>query len=164
MIARLLPFALPLLGLAAGVGAGFALRPDPPAPPAENTAEPAEALVPAAEPLPETPEVPPEYARMNNQFVVPVLEEGRVAAMVILSLSIEIPPGGAEDVYAREPKLRDSFLQVLFDHANSGGFRGAFTDGSNMVLLRRALLESARGVLGPVARDVLITDIVRQDS
>ena len=79
-------------------------------------------------------------------------------------MSIEIPAGGAEEVYAREPKLRDSFLQVLFDHANAGGFRGSFTDGSNMVLLRRALLESARAVLGQTARDVLITDIVRQDS
>jgi hypothetical protein len=163
MILRLLPFVLPLVGLAGGMGAGFALRPEAPEPVPE-TAEPAEALVPSSGPAETALAEPPEYARMNNQFVVPVLEGGRVAAMVILSLSIEIPPGGAEDVYAREPKLRDSFLRVLFDHANAGGFRGAFTDGSNMVLLRRALLESARAVLGPVARDVLITDIVRQDS
>ncbi|OYU17390.1 MAG: flagellar basal body-associated protein FliL [Rhodobacteraceae bacterium PARR1] len=169
MIARVIPLILPLIGLGAGVGAGFALRPDAPAAASSET---------AAETAPDTgaeltgappekaadPENPPEYAKMNNQFVVPVLEGGRVVSMVILSLSIEIPAGGAEGVYAREPKLRDSFLQVLFDHANAGGFRGSFTDGSNMVLLRRALLESARAVLGDAARDVLITDIVRQDS
>jgi flagellar protein FliL len=169
MIARLLPLILPLIGLGAGVGAGFALRPDPPIQAATDAAETAEETAAEATDAPAEPatpdsETPPEYARMNNQFVVPVLEGGRVVSMVILSLSIEIPPGGAEDVYAREPKLRDSFLQVLFDHANAGGFRGSFTDGSNMILLRRALLESARTVLGATARDVLITDIVRQDS
>lgn len=163
MIARLIPLILPLIGLGAGVGAGFVLRPDVPAP--EAAPETAgDATYTPAEPAAADAETPPEYAKMNNQFVVPVLEGGRVVSMVILSLSIEIPPGGAVDVYAREPKLRDSFLQVLFDHANAGGFRGSFTDGSNMILLRRALLESARIVLGQTARDVLITDIVRQDS
>lgn len=169
MIARLIPLILPLVGLGAGVGAGFALRPDAPAeiasdPVASTDETAAKATDAPAEPAAADAETPPEYAKMNNQFVVPVLEDGRVVSMVILSLSIEIPPGGAEDVYAREPKLRDSFLQVLFDHANAGGFRGSFTDGSNMILLRRALLESARAVLGETARDVLITDIVRQDS
>lgn len=164
MIARLIPLILPLIGLGAGVGAGFVLRPD--AVVALDAAETPDetAIETTVAPAVADGETPPEYAKMNNQFVVPVLEGGRVVSMVILSLSIEIPPGGAEGVYAREPKLRDSFLQVLFDHANAGGFRGSFTDGSNMILLRRALLESARVVLGEAARDVLITDIVRQDS
>ena len=106
----------------------------------------------------------PVQRHEGDTLVVPVLEDGRVVSMVILSLSIEIPPGAAEQVYAREPKLRDVFLQVLFDHANAGGFRGSFTDGANMVILRRALHEAARTVLGESALDVLITEIVRQDS
>lgn len=165
MIARLLPFLLPVIGLGAGVGAGFALRP---APPAEATSEePApEAAIAAegGEAAPADPAEVPEYAKLNNQFVIPVMKGGRVVSMVVLSLSIEIPPGAAEAVYAREPKLRDSFLRVLFDHANAGGFDGSFTEGDTMVLLRRALQEAARVVLGDTARDVLITDIVRQDS
>lgn len=57
------------------------------------------------------------------------------------------------------------FLRVLFDHANAGGFRGTFTDGSTLVALRRALLEAARSAMGAEGvLDVLITDIVRQDS
>lgn len=165
MLARLLPLLLPLLGLAAGVGAGVMLRP-PPEPAEASTATGEEGAEHAAETAEAEgePATPPEYAKMANQFVVPVLEDGRVVSMVILSLSIEIPPGTAEQVYAREPKLRDVFLQVLFDHANAGGFRGSFTDGANMVILRRALHEAARTVLGDVARDVLITEIVRQDS
>ena len=56
--------------------------------------------------------------------------------MVVLSLSLEVEAGNTEAVYAREPKLRDVFLQVLFDHANSAAFSGSFTDGSNLILLR----------------------------
>jgi hypothetical protein len=55
-------------------------------------------------------------------------------------------------------------LQMLFDHANSGGFRGSFTDGSNLVILREALLEVAKRTLGEMVSDVLIVDIMRQDS
>ncbi|NUB44609.1 flagellar basal body-associated FliL family protein [Fertoebacter nigrum] len=148
---KILPLLLALLGLAAGGGAGFALRPAPSsdAPPPEAKAE---------------TQAPPDYVKLNNQFVVPVVEDGRVAALVILALSLEVTQGNSEAVYLREPKLRDGMLQVLFDHANAGGFRGAFTDGSNLVLLRKALLETAKQVLGDMVSDVLIVDIMRQDS
>jgi flagellar protein FliL len=148
---KLLPVLLALIGLGAGAGAGIALRPAPPEMTETRTVAPAE------------PVTPPEYVRLSNQFVVPVVEGGRVAAMVILSLSLEVLPGSTEGVFAREPKLRDAFLQVLFDHANAGGFRGSFTDGSNLVILRQALREAAARVLGDMVTDVLIADIVRQD-
>lgn len=152
---RLLPLLLALIGLLAGGGAGFLLRPVPEAgtpPPARETPEAA------------GDQILPEYVRMNNQFIVPVVESGRIASVVILSLSIEVAPGGTETVYAREPKIRDAFLSVLFDHANAGGFRGAFTDAANLVFLRRALTEAAQTIIGPAVSDVLITDIARQDS
>ena len=96
--------------------------------------------------------------------VIPVMQGGKVAAMVVLALSLEVSTGSTEAVYAREPKLRDQFLQVLFDHANTGGFAGSFTDASNLILLRKALLEAAQAVLGQeLVRDVLISDIARQD-
>jgi polyisoprenoid-binding protein YceI len=101
---------------------------------------------------------------MNNQFVVPVVEQGRVDAMVVLAISLEVEAGNTETVYQLEPKLRDAFLQVMFDHANVGGFSGTFTDGSNLIVLRTNLKEAAAMILGTVVRDVLITDIARQDS
>jgi flagellar FliL protein len=101
---------------------------------------------------------------LNNQFIVPIVEDGRVASLVILSLSLEVETGTMETVYQKEPKLRDVFLQVMFDHANSGGFRGSFTDSANLRLLRKALVEAARSVLGADLKDVLIADINRQDS
>lgn len=174
MLRKVLPLLLALVGLGGGIAAGLALRPVPetkdhagessgPTPAGEHgdtVAESTETSGHDGEPE----EGAPEYVKMNNQFVVPVVEKGRVAAMVVLSLSLDVAPGSTEAVYQREPKLRDVFLQVLFDHANTGGFAGSFTDGSNLIVLRTSLKEAAVLVLGSVVNDVLITDIARQDS
>jgi flagellar protein FliL len=188
---KLLPILIALVGTVGGAGAGFVLRP---APMAEDHAEPAampegtEGAHPETDAAEHAPDdhaaapadahsdappdaghgeegaIVPDYVKLSNQFVVPVVEDGRVAAMVILSLTLEVPTGTSESVYAREPKLRDGFLQVLFDHANAGGFRGTFTDGANLVILRSALREVAQKIMAGAVSDVLIADIVRQDS
>jgi hypothetical protein len=84
--------------------------------------------------------------------------------MVVLSLSVEIATGQATTVESVQPRLRDSFLAVMFRHANSGGFDGSFTAGQKMQDLKSALLVVAREIMPttPVT-EVLITDIVRQD-
>ena len=150
---KLFPILLAMLGLGAGVGAGVFLRPAPMVE-ADTAAMPDDA----------EPEVPPEYVKLSNQFVIPVLEDGRIASMVILSINLEVTAGSTEAVFAKEPRLRDGFLQTLFDHANAGGFRGSFTDGANMVNLRTALMEVATATLGDMVKDVLIVDIGRQDT
>jgi hypothetical protein len=80
-----------------------------------------------------------------------------------MSLSIELEAGNSELIYRREPKLRDAFLQVLFDYANMGGFRGEFTNTGKLDVLKSGLLEVAQGVVGKVVTGVLITDLARQD-
>ncbi len=180
MIRKLLPILLALVGLGGGVGAGLFLRPaaeagDPAmAGDSEHAEEEPAADNGHADPAAEEgsdetadaghEESGPEYVKMNNQFVVPVVIDGRVDALVVLSLSLEVEAGNTEAVYLREPKLRDTFLQVMFDHANVGGFSGSFTDGSNLIVLRTSLKEAAAMIMGTVVRDVLITDIARQDS
>jgi len=144
----ILPVVLGLIGLAGGAGAGFFLRADTPA---------------TAENEPEEPTVPPEYAKLNNQFVIPVMEDGAVISLVVLSLSLEVTSGSTTAVFEHEPKLRDVFLQVMFSHANAGGFQGSFTDAANLQPLRIALFEAASAVLPGIVTDVLIGDIVRQD-
>jgi hypothetical protein len=170
VIKKILPLLLALIGLGAGIGGGLMLRPapqevveinpcgdvsaanaahDPHAAPDEHGEDPEHAAF--------------EYVKLNNQFVIPDLENGRVVSMVVLSLSLEARTGSRESIYAREPKLRDVFLQVMFDHANTGGFKGDFTDSVTMNALRHALLEAAQTTLGPEINDVLVIDIVRQD-
>lgn len=165
MIRKFFPVALALAGLGGGVAAGLFLRPEHvPTDSTIGARDPDTALEEASVVTAPEDAVEPEYVRLSNQFIVPVVEQGRVSAMVVLSLSLEVATGSTETVYDREPKLRDVFLQVLFDHANVGGFSGSFTDGSNLIVLRNSLKEAASLVLGTIVKDVLITDIARQDS
>ncbi|PZX15078.1 hypothetical protein LX81_02667 [Palleronia aestuarii] len=104
-----------------------------------------------------------EFVAMPNQFVVPVIADDAVGALVVASLSLEVDALTTDEANRREPKLRDGFLRILMDHANNGGFDGAFTSNGAMDNIRRALVESGRQVLGPSLRDVLILDLNRQD-
>lgn len=156
-MAKLLPIIFLIVGAAIGGGAGMFLKPEPP----DCEVEPCEEKM--AEMEPEEPEVEPNYLAMKSQFVVPVIQDELVKSLVVMSISLEIGPESTEYVFSREPKLRDNFLRVLFDHAHVGGFDGAFTESGRLSKLRIALLESAQSVVGKEVSDILITDIVRQE-
>ena len=172
---KLLPLILLLVGAGAGVGAGIMLRPDA----APETADLADGTTSDSAPAVEgahddtghnekeselDAEMASEFVKFNNQFVVPIVSGEKVTALVVLALSVEVPEGQTDTVYLREPKLRDSFLQVLFDHANMGGFEGNFTNAQVLSRLRTALREVAQKDLGKsVIKDVLIIEIARQD-
>lgn len=150
-----LPLVLGLAGMGAGVGAAF-LSPNSVSDPPEEAAKP------EAKQAPEDAQSF-EYVRLTNQFVVPIVDANAVVSMVVLSLSLEVRPGVDQQIYALEPKLRDSFIRVLFDHANMGGFGANFTDVEMLNLLRGNLRDVAYRELGDVLNDVLIVDIARQD-
>jgi len=165
---KLVPILIALMGLGAGLGAGYALRPAPEAstdeahgtPPAVECPAPV-GNTPAAELR--NPDSLPAYVKLANQFVVPLMGPDNVHATVILTLSLEVPQGSQEAIYNIEPKLRDAFLRVLFDHANAGGFDGNFLNSSGIDNLRTALLEAAVKAVGPTVQDVLIVDLVKQE-
>jgi flagellar basal body-associated protein FliL len=151
-----------LLSLGGGAAAGWFLHPKP------VPEEMASCEAPPCEPMAEAynepdPDISYEYVRLSGQFVVPVLDTERVRALVVLSLTLESKPGLESTIEDKEPKLRDALLQVLFNHAQTGGFDGAFTTGQAMRDLRAALTAAARGVVGPDAHGVLVTDVVKQD-
>ncbi|MGH1453197.1 MAG: flagellar basal body-associated FliL family protein [Paracoccaceae bacterium] len=161
---KLLPIILALIGIGAGVGAGIMLKPEH----SEMVdGDPCGNMVPAEEhhasSEAEEDVTEKEYVKLNNQFVVPIVANDRVASMVVLTLSLEVSTGDTTLIYAKEPKLRDAFLQVLFDHANMGGFKGSFTNSNNMDILRGSLMDIATKVMGDLVTDVLIVDIARQD-
>jgi hypothetical protein len=104
------------------------------------------------------------YVPIEKPFIVPVFAKEKITAMVVLSLSVETDEKQSELVAAMQPRLRDRFLQVMFRHANSGGFDGSFTEGRRMDDLRSGLLSAAREVMADAfVGDVLITEIARQD-
>jgi len=166
---KLLPVLLLLLGLGAGGGVGWFLQPHAeaampdadhaaaaPPPTAQSDATSASHYAPAPENT--------ETVRLPNQFVVPLITEGRVRALVVIGLTLEFEAGHAFSMPDHEPRLRAVFLQLLFDHANLGGFDGVFTSGEALLSLRRTLREAARAELGPALNDILITELVRQES
>ena len=170
---KLLPIVFLLLGLAAGGAAGWFLQPHP-EPDSHAAQTPAEGHAATAAdgahdgaaatghyaPAPENTET----IRMPNQFVVPLIDEGRVRAMVVIGLALELEAGHDYSLTQNEPRLRAVFLQLLFDHANLGGFEGMFTSGEALLGLRRTLREAARAEIGPHLHDVLITELLRQES
>jgi hypothetical protein len=185
---KILPLVLLLIGAGAGVGAGILLRPDPTVEEVDTTDHGEKKIAKKEHATNDEDHGEDkshgddgshgeekgddhggddggyEYAKLNNQFVVPIVAGEKVVALIVLALSIEVPNGRSETVYKREPKLRDSFLQVLFDHANVGGFEGNFTDAEVLGRLRESLYEVAQKDLGEdVALDVLIEEIARQD-
>ncbi|MCC0062960.1 MAG: flagellar basal body-associated FliL family protein [Defluviimonas sp.] len=175
LLPLLLPLLLALIGAGAGAGAGrfFAAKESPPETAAAGAAaesshgteaDPAEKAADAHGGGAGPEEGAHEFVKLNNQFVVPIVHSDEVTSLAILSISLEVEAGMSETVFAREPKLRDEFLQVLFEHANAGGFEGNFTSTGRVDALRTALLEAAQAALGKGVSQVLIVDFVRQDS
>ena len=162
MFKKILPLVLLLVGVGAGVGTGVFLRPEVEMPMVADETVPEKVTI-QKDKTPSAPELAREYVKVNNQFVVPVVKGDSVQALVVMSLSLEVPAGQKDAIYSREPKLRDSFLQVMFDHANLGGFDGAFTNANNLDVLRNALREVAQKDMGEQISDVLIVEIARQD-
>lgn len=162
----LIPLVCLVLGVGGGVGAGIFLLPDPePEPAIASTDESTDSV---EEPAVESPadvslEVSGvEYIDLTNQFIVPLLIDGKVSAIVVLAIGLEVVEGTMQEVMLGEPKLRAAFLQTLFNHANNGGFDGNFTAFSTMQTLRRELLLVAQSISGVRISDVLILDVVRQ--
>lgn len=178
MMGKILPLLMALVGTGAGVGAGLVLKPEgsdvktevaaseeeikskdksDPDEKHENKAKASD----KGEKTDKDAEL--EYVKLNNQFLVPVVVDELIDSLVVMNLSVEIKAGQGEVIYSREPKLRDALLQVLFDHANIGGFQGEFTNAKNLDALRRALTEVAQSIAGDSVNGILITDIARQD-
>lgn len=168
---KLIPLFLPVVGIGAGISAGLFLQDKAHDSAAHQTVAVEQPDTNTGTHTDDTHDTgdhdekigAPQYVKLNNQFIVPVIEQDEVTSIVVLSLSLEISSGDSDTIYAKEPKLRDGFLQVLFDHANMGGFTGAFTNSSKMATLRRSLLSVARKAAGDGVTDVLITDLARQN-
>jgi len=176
----LIPLVMLLLGVGGGVGAAIMLAPAPVEDEVEvgaedQAGEDAEGEAPAEDDAADetdddqiTDEVDPdkgavEFLDLSNQFIIPIVVDGRVAGIVVMSISLEVTEGTIAAVNLLEPKIRDTFLQVLFNHANNGGFSGNFTDFRYLQSLKDELLRNARLVTSGNVTDVLILDLVRQD-
>ncbi|MCR9109162.1 flagellar basal body-associated FliL family protein [Marivita sp. XM-24bin2] len=161
MLKILMPFLGLALGLAGGGTAAYFFVP------AEENTEDETTATHKADPavateLPDTPDQL-EIVKLPSQFVVPVILDNRVRAMVILTVALEVETGQGDHVRAMEPKLRDVFLGELFSLAALDGFRDELISRKTLELVKRALTERSKHVLGLQFVNVLVTDMARQD-
>ena len=82
MKAAIVPILLSLVGLGVGGGVGFVLH-TPEAPDPELVAQALEQKEPDED-------TASDFVKLNNQFVVPVVKGGRVAALVVTSLQLQV--------------------------------------------------------------------------
>ena len=165
MLKKIIPVLALFLGLAGGGTAALMLAPSQ----NENTApEEAGDTGTSADAITEAGknDAPSslEIVKLPSQFVIPVIVDNRVRAMVILTVALEVALGQGDHVRALEPKLRDEFLAELFSLAALDGFKDDLISRKTLELVKRALSERSKDVLGLKDVTVLITDMARQDT
>jgi len=104
-----------------------------------------------------------EYLSFKRQFVVPVMTHGKIEALVIMNLSLELKPGERDNAYNLEPRFRDAITRELLDMSNTGVFGANLTSAENYETLRSTLLTATKVILPDGIQDILILDIARQE-
>lgn len=97
-----------------------------------------------------------------SQFFVPLMRNGDMGAVMILTLTIETPGADLQAMEQQEHRLRDALLRELLIHANTGGFDGNFTSEARLAPLRERLQKAAQASTDLTVKAVLIEDIARQ--
>ena len=103
------------------------------------------------------------YLKFKRQFVVPVMTRGKIDALVIMNLNLELTPDAPDNAYTLEPKLRDAITRELLTLSNDGVFGANLTSAESYENVRRTLLTAAKTVLPDGIQDILILDIARQE-
>jgi len=172
MLARLLPVLILPAAVLGGAVAGDWLRGGqaPAAPAAAGDAAEGIAYAPAPagsasgnHAAADGPSGDSAYLKFPQQFFVPIVRGGKLDAVMILDIALEVPGDTSESVFRQESRLRDALLRALLIHANSGGFDGNFTADAHVELLREKLLTAAQAASGQAIGRVLIGDITRQE-
>ena len=177
---KILILLIPLIALAGGIAAGAILRPAADATEAPEAGAPEEAAPEAAgehaaaaqAPAPSGHGAPAAHGggeasgtawfTFPSQFFVPLMRNGDMGAMIIVTLSLETQAAQIEAMNQQQHRLRDALLREMMIHANTGGFDGNFTTEPAQRVLRERLLKAVRAATGLPIEAVLIESIARQ--
>ncbi|MGF1500249.1 MAG: flagellar basal body-associated FliL family protein [Paracoccaceae bacterium] len=103
------------------------------------------------------------YFTIDDQIIVPIVDDGKTKALMLFELALEIPDWDPAFIRAQEPKLRDSFLRELLFISHTGAFSKKYTNERVIEKVKRKLLAAARYHLGRDVKEILILDFLRQD-
>lgn len=103
------------------------------------------------------------YYKFSREFVVPLLENGRVSSLVILNINLEIDESVSAKMFSMEPVVRDNIMTTLVSLANDGKTFQTLSDIESYESMRALVLMNLKKVVPSGVRNVLILDMARQD-
>jgi hypothetical protein len=103
------------------------------------------------------------FIDMERKFVVPLVRGNRVRSLVVVDLRLEVRSAAETRAQELKPKIRDLFLDTLYEMAVAGAFDGDLYSNNVQGEMRARLLEDAMQVLQDDATAILIGELLRQD-
>lgn len=103
------------------------------------------------------------YFKFSREFVVPIMSDGSVRALVILHIQLEVDSEIASSLFSMEPKLRDNIMATLIEISHDGKLFDNLTDPEAYESIRALVLEGLREVKSEGIENILIVDLARQD-
>jgi flagellar protein FliL len=103
------------------------------------------------------------YDKFSREFVVPMIEDDRVQSLVILNLNLEVDTDISQELFSKEPVLRDNIMTTLVKLSSGGRTLNSITDVDNYETLRAMILTNLQNEIPEGIRNVLILDMARQD-
>lgn len=103
------------------------------------------------------------YYKFSREFVVPLMNNGRVKSLVIININLEADASISDDLFAMEPKLRDNIMATLIALSNDGVTLEEITDVNSYETIRTMILLNLEKVVSSGIRNVLILDMAKQD-
>lgn len=103
------------------------------------------------------------YYKFSREFVVPLIENGRVSSLIILNINLEIDASASGQLFSMEPALRDNIMTTLISLANDGRTFQTLSNIESYESMRALVLMNLRKSVPSGIRNVLILDMARQD-
>lgn len=104
------------------------------------------------------------YFKFSREFVVPIIQNERVASLVILNINIESDAATSDKLFSQEPVIRDVVMTTLIEISGDGRTFQSMTTIENYETLRSLILGALQKKFPDMGiKSVLILDIARQD-
>ena len=103
------------------------------------------------------------YHKFSREFVVPMIENGKVVSLVILNINLEVDPAYSGQVFSMEPAIRDNIMTTLINISNDGRTFETLTDIESYESMRALVLMNVKKVMPNGISNILILDMARQD-
>lgn len=103
------------------------------------------------------------YYKFSREFIIPLMREEQVEALIIMNLNLEIESSVSGMLFTKEPKLRDNIMSTLIELSNDGVTLDNFSRVESYETIRSMILQNLNSEIGPGILNVLILDMAKQE-